>query len=155
MELTLNQVILNLESIADKHQQLHGFKFGDAADFATSGTAYAAEMWVQVQPAPIGVSTTEFSFRMWLLDAVRRGEVNETEVLSDMAQVAKDVVSQLRHPDYSWDFNRGQKPVLNYFTEESPYKWAGVWFDFTLIIPDPTDTCRIPFSSSPTIYPTL
>lgn len=156
MELTLNQIVLNLKEIADKHQQIHGFKFGvTQEDFATSGVSHPCEMWVTIQPSPIGVSTSEFVCSMCLCDSVIRGKENQTEVISDCWQIAKDVISQLRHPDYSWDFNRGQKPIINPFKEKSTYNFAGVWFDFTLISPDPIDSCRVPFSSAPTIYPTL
>lgn len=155
MDLTLNQVVLNLSEIADKHQQIHGFKFGvTQEDFATSGVSHPAEMWVTIQPSPMGVSTTEFNVSMCLCDSVRRGNENQTEVISDMWQIAKDVVAQLRNQNYPWDFNRGQKPVVNPFKEKSPYSYAGVWFDFTLTSPDPIDRCATPFSSEPTIYPT-
>lgn len=155
MEITLNNIIQNLQEIADKHQQIHGFKFGVTQhDFDTSGTSDCPEMWVTLQPSPIGISTTEFSFSMALVDAVRRGKNNQTEVLSDLAQIAKDIISQLRHEDYGWDFSLGQKPALNFAVHQSTYNYAEVSFDFTLTIPDPIDSCRIPFSSSPTIYPT-
>ena len=156
MEITLNNIVQNFREIADKHRQIHSFKFGVTEhDFDTSGTADCSELWVTLNSSPIGVSTTEFSFSMALVDAVRRGSVNQTEVLSDLAQIAKDIIGQLRHEDYAWDFNRGQKPNLNFSINQSVKNYAEVSFDFTLVIPDPVDSCRIPFTSTPTIYPTL
>lgn len=156
MEITLNQIVQNFQEIADKHRQIHAFKFGVTQhDFDSSGTTDCAEMWVTLNPSPIGISTTEFSFSMALVDAVRRGKDNQTEVLSDLAQIAKDIIGQLRHQSYAWDFDMSQKPSLNFAVQQSTYNYAEVSFDFTLTIPDPVDSCRIPFSSTPTIYPTL
>lgn len=156
MELTVNQILLNLKSIADCHQQIHGFKSGlTQEDFSTSGVSHPTEMWVVIQPAPMGVSTSDFNLLICLCDSVRRGNENLTEIISDTWQIAKDVIAQLRDPDYPWDFPRTQKPTINPFKEKSTYSYAGVWFEVNLTAPDPTDTCRIPFSTSPTIYPTL
>lgn len=154
MEVTLNQIVQNLREIADKHQQIHEFKFGvTGRDFDTSGSAFDNEMWVTLNPSPIGVSTSEFSFSMALVGSLRRGREHQVELFSDLAQIAKDVIGQLRHEDYPWDFELGQRPQLNFSINESVKNYAEVSFDFTLTIPDPVDSCRIPFSSTPTIYP--
>jgi hypothetical protein len=150
---TLNQIVQNLSEIASKHQQLHAFKVGNPDEFYTSGTATCAEMWLLVSDASLTRNTATFKFTMWLLDGVRRGEINQLEVQSDMVQVAQDINAQLEHPDYDWFYD--QKPTLNIITEKSPYKWSGVFFDFTIKLKYPSDTCRIPFSSAPRIYPTL
>lgn len=152
---TLNQIVQNLSEIADKHLQIHAFKFGDPHEFYTSGTADCCEMWVQVQTNLVSRNTSTFSFRMWLLDAVRRGERNETEVQSDMDLIARDVIAQLRHPDYDWVVSFSDSQTVNFVTEHSPYRWSGVWFDYSIKLKTPMDTCRIPFSSTPTIYPTI
>lgn len=152
---TLNQVIQNLKSVADCHDQLHSFKFGDPWEFYTSGVATCAEQWVQIQPAVVTRNTIKFSFRTWLLDAVKRGEANELDVQSDMTLVAQDLVARYKHPDYNWNFGTDQRNTLNYFTEYTPYQWSGVWFDFTIELMYPSDTCRIPFSTQPTIYPQI
>jgi len=150
---TLNQVVQNLSAIADVHQQLHGFKQGSPWDFYTSGICDAAEMWLNVGEAVVGRNTITFKFTMWLLDGVRRGDINELEVQSDMAQVAQDVIAQLRSPSYDWNFDLAAKTTLNIVQEKTPYRFAGVWFDFEIQLKYPSDTCRIPFSTTPIIYP--
>jgi len=152
---TLNQIVQNLNEIANKHQQLHGFKFGDPWEFYTSGSCDCAELWVQLQPTPATINTIDYTFTIWLLDGVRRGEINETEVMSDMFLVAQDIIAQLHHPDYGWAFPRSQTFTINPVTEKTPYKFTGVWFSLALKLATPSDTCRIPFSSDPIIYPTL
>lgn len=152
---TLNQIVQNLNEIANKHQQLHGFKFGDPWEFYTSGVCDAAELWIQVQPASATLTTIDYTFTAWLLDGVRRGEINELEVQSDMILVAQDIIAKLHHPDYGWAFERSQRVAINPVTEKTPYKLAGVWFQFTLKLLYPADTCRIPLSGSTIIYPIL
>lgn len=149
MQVTLNTVVKNIKEIANRHRQIHAFKFGDPWEFYTSGTADCAEMWMQIQPSPIGVSTTDFNFRIWLLDGVKRGEINELEVQSDMLQIAKDIIAQLNNPNYPWAFNRSQSNMATCVTESSPYKWSGVYFDINLKCLDPIDRCSIPFTSAP------
>lgn len=150
---TLNQIVQNLSEIADKHLQIHAFKFGDPHEFYTSGTADCCEMWVRVNTNLVTRNTSTFSFTMWLLDAVRRGERNEAEVQSDMDLIARDVRAQLALDDYDWASSLTDSATVNFVTEHSPYKWSGVFFDFTVKLMTPADTCIIPFSSTPTIYP--
>lgn len=152
---TLNQIVQNLNEIANKHLQIHAFKFGDPHEFYTSGTADCAESWVQPQTVLVTRNTSTFSFRMWLLDGVRRGEINETEVQSDMVLIAGDFIAQMQSPDYDWVVSFADSQTLNFVTEHSPYKWSGVWFDFDIKLKTPRDICRIPFSSTLTIYPTI
>lgn len=152
---TLNQIVQNLSEIAVKHRQINAFKFGDPWDFYTSGTTNPVEMWVQVQTASVTRNTITHNFRMWIIDAVRRGELNEIEVQSDTALIAQDVIAQLMNPNYQWAFDLKGTNMLNYFTEHSPYQWAGVYFDFGVKLMYPADRCQIPFTATPTIYPTL
>lgn len=151
--VTLNQIVQNLNEIANKHLQIHGFKFGDPWEFYTSGVCDCTELWVTMSPPIASLTTMDYPFTAWLLDGVRRGEVNETEVLSDMILIAHDIIAQLHHPAYPWAFDRNQKFTLSNYTEKTPYKLSGVSFSFTLNTLKPADTCQIPFSSSPIIYP--
>lgn len=153
--VTLNNVVQNLSEIANKHLQIHGFKFGDPWEFYTSGVCNCTELWVQPQPPFVSLTTIDYKFTLWLLDGVRRGEVNETEVLSDQILIAHDIIAQLHHPSYPWAFERSQRFTLNMYTEKTAYKLSGVTFDITLKTLKPADTCQIPFSSDPIIYPTL
>lgn len=153
---TLNQINQNLAEIASKHLQIEAYQFGfDATDFYTSGVVECTQMWASPISIEIGVSTLKPTIRVWILDAVKRGQINETEVQSDMGLIAMDIIAQLRNPLYGWDYERNQTNVLTYFSEKSPYKWTGVYFDFTVKLLYPSDRCQIPFSSTPTIYPTL
>ena len=152
---TLNQIIANLSEIAVQHRQLHNFKFGNPAEFYTSGVADCAEMWCQVNTATVSRNTMTYSFRVWVLDGVKRGELNENEVLSDMALIANDIIAQLRHPDYDWVIDFADNQTLNFFTEYSPYKWAGVWFDVDIELKYPNNRCAIPFITEPTKYPII
>jgi len=152
---TLNQIVQNLNEIANKHQQLHGFRFGDPWEFYTSGVCDCTELWVQLNTFPVTLNVIDFAFTIWLLDGVRRGEVNETEVLSDMIQVAKDVIDQLHDPNYPWAFDRNQSFQITPYTEKTPYKLSGVSFPLILKTQSVSDICRIPFSSPPIIYPLL
>ena len=149
---TLNQIVRNLQEIADKHYQINEFQFGDPWEFYTSGIAVTPVMWVRVDPSEVTRNTVKYKFTVWLLDSVKRGEINETEVLSDMFQVATDVIAQLRSPDYNWSFDY-ETTTITPVTEHSPYAITGVYFNVSIKLLYPGDTCRIPFTNSPNIYP--
>jgi hypothetical protein len=73
-------------------------------------------------------------------------ETNETEVLSDMTQVAGDIVAQLRYPeDYqivTWTLN--QNLPITFYTESDPDYLAGVKLDVTLTVPFINNRCQVP-----------
>jgi hypothetical protein len=73
-------------------------------------------------------------------------ETNETEVLSDMTQVAGDIVAQLRFPtDYAnvtWTLN--QNLPLTFYTESDPDYLAGVKLDINLTVPFINNRCEVP-----------
>lgn len=152
---TLNQVVSNLREIANQHRQINEFQFGNPWEFYTSGIAVTPVMWVQLLPSDVNRNTITFKFRTWLLDSVKSGEINETDVLSDMYQVGQDIIAQLRHPDYNWAYDFDVSAVMNPVTEYSPYKVTGVWFDFEIKLLYPSDRCAIAFVSEPTKYPLI
>jgi hypothetical protein len=152
---TLNQIVQNLKNVADCHTQIHAFKQGDPWEFYTSGVATCTEQWVQILGFSATRNTVKYNLRTWILDAVRRGEANELDVQSDMSLIALDLLAQYRHPSYNWELSYSDTVNGTIFSEHSPYKWSGVWFDFSIILSYPADTCRVPFNPSPTYYPTI
>jgi hypothetical protein len=103
-------------------------------------------MFFTLTGATIGAKEIAYSFSMYFMDRMLIEETNETEVLSDMTQVAGDIVAQLRYPeDYSIvTWTPSQSMPLSFFTESDPDLLAGVKLDTTLTVPFLNDRCQVP-----------
>ena len=152
---TLNQIVSSLQSIATNHKQIHGFQFGELPDLYTSGVSNPVELWVQVDSIKRTRSTSKYSFTFWIVDSVRRGSDAFTEVYSDTAQIAEDVIAQLRHPDYNWTFinvSEDDDIDIMFFNEITPERYFGVSFKAAIQLRKADDRCAIPFITEPTKY---
>ncbi len=92
-----------------------------------------------------GVST--FNFNIVIADNVKRGEVNELEVESDIEQICEDVLAQLNHPDYRWNVTSTAKITIR--TEKTPKNLTTAEFQVAIRVPKPNNRCAIPFSTNP------
>jgi hypothetical protein len=103
-------------------------------------------MFMTLTGASFGAKEIAYSFSLYFMDRMLMEETNETEVLSDMTQVAGDIVAQLRYPeDYSivtWTLN--QNLPITFYTEEDPDLLAGVKLDITLSLPFINNRCQVP-----------
>lgn len=143
---TLNQVIEQLEAIATAHYQINSFGFGNIYDITTSGDITYPLMWVVHDGVDISQGVQNFKFDVIICDIVKGGRVNETEVLSDQLEIVKDVVAQLKHKDYPWDFT-GNNVQLTAFEERFPDSVTGYSFSITLELPYDANRCSIPTSN--------
>jgi hypothetical protein len=143
---TLNQVITQLEAIATAHYQINSFGFGNIYDITTSGDITYPLMWVMHDGVDISQGFQNFKFDVIICDIVKGGRVNETEVLSDQLEIVKDVVAQLKHQDYPWDFT-GDNIVLTAFDERFPDSVTGYSFTITLQLEYDSNRCSIPTSN--------
>jgi hypothetical protein len=143
---TLNQVITQLEAIATAHYQINSFGFGDIWEINTSGDINYPLMWVIHDGVDISQGVQNFKFNLIFCDVVKGGEVNENDVLSDQLEIAKDVIAQLKHPNYKWDF-LGNNIALDSFTERFTDSVAGYSLSISLQLPYDANRCSIPTSN--------
>lgn len=90
---------------------------------------------------------TTFNFNIVIADNVKRGEVNELEVESDIQQICEDVLAQLQHHDYRWNVTTQSKITIR--TEKTPKNLTTAEFQVAIRVPKPNNRCAIPFSTSP------
>ena len=150
--MTLNQVQQALEQIATNHKQINSFGEGDIWDIATSGDINYPLMYVSLEDSTIGNRVEALTFSIILMDIVKGGRVNENDALSDMLEVAKDIIAQLNHPSYTWEFANDSINISN-FTERFLDSVAGVTMRVTLNLPFSFDRCAMPYT--PTTIPTI
>jgi hypothetical protein len=145
--ISLNQVITGLNRIVAAHKQLNTFYQGDPFEFATSGTTNYPAMVVDLIETKTLRSNQKFTFDFFLMDLVRKGESNETEVLSDLALIAKDISAELKHPNWTWYIDLNSEIVWEAFTEKDDDMVSGYKATIELMIDLPDDECAIPKSS--------
>lgn len=143
--MTLNQIVSQLNTIANNHAQIQTFGFGDVWEISTSGDIQYGLMWVTLEG--VEVSTREkaeyYNFSLLFMDAVKNGEVNELEVLSDQLSIAKDVLATLKNPTYDWTFEDNVS-TLEDFTERFVDSVSGWKLNIRLKLPFTSDRCVIP-----------
>lgn len=146
---TLNQLVSNLQDIADKHQAINGFQYGEAHEFYLSGTTNAPEMWVTCTGVDRERAVTIYNLTIYLVDNVKRGEVNELEVESDLIQISEDVIFQLQNNDYGWNIHQDTLIPIKLMTERTPKNLTVTEFSVSIRTKKPANICAIPFTSNP------
>jgi autotransporter passenger strand-loop-strand repeat protein len=144
--MTLNNVVAELNTIANNHLQIQTFGFGDVWEIATSGDIQYPIMWVSLDGVDISTpdKTETYKFSLFFMDIVKNGEINETEVLSDQLSIAKDVLAQLKHPSYDWNF-QDNVSTLEDFTERFVDSVSGWKMNIAFVLPFTSDRCAMPY----------
>lgn len=147
--MTLNEIVSQLETIATNHRQINTFGFGDIWEIASSGDIQYPLMWVNLEGVDISTrdKTEIYRFSFLFMDTVKNGEVNETEVLSDQLSIAKDVLAQLRHPNYEWSFEENSSSLED-FTERFVDSVSGWRVPVSLKLPYLSNRCDAPYSGN-------
>jgi len=141
--MTLNQIETALESIATNHQQINSYGSGELYDIVTSGDTSYPLMYTNLESSQIGGRVESLTYSILLMDIVKGGRVNEGEVLSDMMEIAKDIIALLQSPSYAWQFDE-QNITIEPFTERFTDSVTGVNFKVILLLPFAFDRCIVP-----------
>jgi hypothetical protein len=144
--MTLNQIVKELTTIGNAHEQINFVYFGDVWERLSNGEVTYPAMFFTLNGANVAAKEIGYSFSLYFMDRMLMEETNETEVLSDMTQVAGDIVAQLRFPtDYqnvTWTLN--QNLPITFYTESDPDLLAGVKLDINLTVPFINNRCEVP-----------
>jgi len=144
--MTLNQIVKQLTTIGNDHEQINFVYFGDVWERLSNGEVTYPAMFFTLNGSSIGGKEISYNFSLYFMDRMLSEETNETEVLSDMTLVGQDIVAQLRYPqDYdnvTWTL--GNNINVTYYTESDPDLLAGVKLDISLSLPFINDRCQVP-----------
>lgn len=149
MALSLNQIVSRLRSLALAHKQINHFYFGDVPEFDEQEDIVYPACFCEQQPGSIDRVNRQirFNFRLYFVDLVHvseRTEENETEVLSDMTQVAADMLSILMKPEYQYDWQILDTAAIIPVTESLGDMGAGVVMDISILVDFLADSCQVP-----------
>ena len=142
---TFNEINKAFNNIAIAHKQINTYGIGDIWEIATSGDVRYPLMWAKPENGSLETNIYVSNWTLIFMDLVDNGERNENDVLSDMEQVALDVVALLRDPLYEFDFNY-EGATIERFTERFEDKVSGVLLRIGIRIPYTSDRCQVPQS---------
>jgi len=151
MTITHNQIIQLLEDVATNHYQINGFGFGKNWEYLQSETLNTPVLWGEQGTSQRSDREVTMNYTLYLMDLVKRDDSNLQEVISDMTQIALDIVAILNSPTYSSQF------LFQSSNNIEPFEWlfdngaSGVKLDISFRIPFDNDVCQVPFSGLPTI----
>lgn len=141
--LTLNQIVKTIKDLANAHKQIKSVYFGDIADYLSKGedNLYPS-LYFDVTGGNIQGKSLTLNFSLYFFDRMLPEDTNETEVISDMLDVAQDILAQMKYNNYIFD----ETPSVNisFLTEDTPDLLAGVKIDMSLDVPFLADRCAVP-----------
>lgn len=141
--LTLNQLVQKITEMGNAHKQIKSVYFGDIEDYLSKGTDNLyPSLFFDVTGANIQGKSLTINFSLYFSDRMLPEGVNETEVLSDMLDVAQDILAQLKYNNFVFD--EVASATISFFTEDKPDLLAGVRVDLSLDIPFLADRCSVP-----------
>lgn len=140
--MTLNQIVKQITTFANNHEQIKFVYFGDVWERLSNGEVTYPAMFFTLIDAQILAKQIQYNFSIYVMDRMLMEETNETEVLSDMTLVGQDLVAELRDHIYSWVVSDNMP--MTFYTESDPDYLAGVKIDFSLTLSSLNDTCQIP-----------
>lgn len=143
--VTFNQINRAFNNIAVAHKQINTYGIGDIWEIATSGDIRYPMMWAKPENGSLETNVYVSEWTLIFMDLVDNGERNENDVISDMEQVALDVVALLGDSSYDFDFNY-EGATLERFTERFEDKVAGVLARISIRVPYTADRCQVPQS---------
>ena len=143
--MTLNNILKEFQSLATSHKQINGYADGQLYDLVTSGDIQYPFLFSILENSQLGNRVEALTFTFVLMDIVKGGRVNEDDVNSDMLEIVKDILAQLHHPSYAWDFEN-DLVTIEPFTESFVDSVAGYSFKVTLLLPFAYDRCVMPFN---------
>jgi hypothetical protein len=147
--MTLNNIVARIKAIAEAHEQINTFVFGDIDDKLRQYIVYPACF----MPYPItnvqGVDKL-LQCNLFIMDrliiggSVTDNTYNELEVTSDMTSVAEDLFAQFAYQKYNPTWNVQRNFNITPLNETDPDYLAGVQLAFTIKLPYTADRCQVP-----------
>jgi hypothetical protein len=151
MPLTFNQIVDRIRTLSLSHSQVNDFYFGDPHEYNSNGDITYPAVFLESFPGVVDRANKiqRYTFRMYCYDLVNVAadtEANETEVLSDMSQVADDILAMLFNPVYQDDWIIGDTALKGFGTEKLDDMVAGAEVELTIGVEYLADSCQVPAS---------
>jgi hypothetical protein len=151
MAFTLNQIIALTDSYVVAHKQLNTFQFGDPCEFAESEEVQYPALFMVNGNVAIDGNALYHQFNLLICDRIDYNMDNpadknaqENEVLSDMREVALDILAMFNNASNRDNFYLEQTSTIEPFTERFK-DWTAGW-NLTIRLKQPMsyNRCQVP-----------
>lgn len=142
-----------LNEIADQHDKINAFHFGDFLE-AISSDAVTYPLMVAT-PTPANMSFKKYNVSLDIVLADKYIEDNiemRNGVLSDMMLISSDIRALFRQPEYD-DFDIAESITVNPFVNKGGDITCGVIMTVQLRVDDLMDFCIVPTNGTPSPTP--
>lgn len=153
-----NQIIDIFKDLATRHFQIKSYGFGDLWEVGSAQLLYNESgnpnkityplMWVTPQDTRVEKGDSFTTYKILFGDLVKKGELNENDVLSDQDLIAHDIVSLLNDPVYTSHFVVSPTATIEPFTEKLDDEITGVVLTLTIKRHNLRDRCSVPIDGS-------
>ena len=155
--MTLNQIKKRIRLIALAHNMVRDYREGLVTDFFADRTAKYPAILIQDNGGGIslGGHASSLIYRLYFIDLVHvssDAKTNIDDVLSDMLEIAKDILATMASPMFN-DWKIGSDNALQLFDESENDLHAGCYIDITISTMYKQNTCQIPMEAFPS-FPT-
>ncbi len=147
-------IIERFEQFKDDHLQLKFFGQGDIWETNAFPTMTFPALWVntvsavpKLQLTSNNIQTIEYTFNIICMDAVKKGEENELNVLNDTQLILIDLIKDMKA---NWDdFDMLSEPELVPFTERFS-DWLSGWnLRIVVTVDFASNYCEIAINPNP------
>jgi hypothetical protein len=142
--MTLNQILDRIKNIAEAHDQINTYLFGNVDEFLSGVDNTYSGCFLATPIASISNKELTYNFRMFFLDRQDLDNNNLQDVYSDQLQIAQDILAQIRYPKSPWIVP--DTAQFEFFNGSREDYLAGVAMDFQIKVPYLSDRCVIPSS---------
>jgi len=134
--MSLNRAILRLKTIAESHKQIGEFYYGDFADALDTDIDFPLCVATYTGGNIDGIGkVTNYNFSIYLIDLVNQSTnamANEPDVISDMLQIAEDIIGEFKNQDWAGLMYIESPASVDPLMSVTPDKASGVKIDVTL-----------------------
>lgn len=138
------QVLEDLEDIANAHQQINSFGFGQleqlTMDIKTEVEPVYTKMYVVPNNTVLSQNQLIYNFRIIITDRINEDLSNQRDVMSDTLEIIKDVFTILYLSEYESEWNA----VVNPFLERYETVLGGWTMDLQITQPFDYNRCVLP-----------
>lgn len=154
--LTLNELLIIFEDIASIHNMINDYGNGPSYNIGASRPLQHPYMWVEPTTSNIvkglnGFKEMTYSFNIYIMDKINKGDNNYNEILSDTNYIASTVIQLLsQHPNYvEYNLSLSEDVTLEPAQEVTDDNCNGWIISATFKVPIKYTYCSSPIDSLP------
>ena len=143
-KVTYYQIIDDLKGLAQAHEQINSFGFGDinqlTMDIETKQSPIYTKLYIIPNDTVLDQNQLTYNFQIIVADRLKDDYSNQRDVMNDTLEIMKDVFTFLYLSEYESEWDATVEPFLERFEDVL----AGWTMSLTLTQPFDYNRCNVP-----------